>query len=48
MAAEVLHDCLTVSLATALRDRGAHVLVEQDRADHVGGTIQVRPVVAAR
>ena len=23
-------------------------IVEQDRADHVGGTIQVRPVVAAR
>jgi hypothetical protein len=23
-------------------------IVEEDRADHVGGTIQVRPVVAAR
>jgi len=23
-------------------------VVEEDRADHVGGTIQVRPVVAAR
>ncbi|HWO46874.1 MAG TPA: hypothetical protein VNM41_02350 [Solirubrobacterales bacterium] len=23
-------------------------IVEEDRADHVGGTIQARPVVAAR